>query len=713
MQDLGPMTSTTSLAATRPPEPVTERPGAFRSSLSARATVALTWLYVLAVALWLLGHDQHPETTWWLSDWATLPIQGIALWRVAVLLIRGHIAGPRRSAWWLVAAFIAGSVIANIVWNFTWAKPRNPAVTLGDALYFLDYLVLSGAFACFIVASGGSLRRPQFWGDMLTIGIAMLAAFWAFLFAPFFDTSAPQALSITTTSAYAVILTLMLAMAALSATQVAGLRRRRTLLLLAVAALFEATWEIAWLAGEFSGRSYVGLFYNFGNLICFALLTTAAATERGVEPAEDSARTLAYNALVFLPALCVLVGVVLAAGSAPTARNWVNWVPVLLVLLLAALVVARQSSMRVAISGLYHLLAVRNSDARLTELARRSSDVIVVMNEHLTLTFVSPTAHSMLGRTAEELTGTGATHMLGPANEAGLEAFLNALLAADAAPLELETTMTTPAGEQRFLQISGTNQLGNRLIAGVALTLRDITTHRRLEREIIDVAARERLRMCSDIHEGLGQELSGIALLLHCAASNPNADARTQQQSLEVIVGHVNRTIEGARRLAEELSPIHIARGSLVTVLNRLAQDLRARHAARVDFTPPTEECVLDANIADHLYRIAKEAAGNALRHSGGTVLTIALCGGARDVTLTVTDNGRGMVLADGASSGLGLRMMNFRARAIGAALRIETAPGGGTRLAITVPLQVGTDRAAIDAGLQAAAGRQTVSAPS
>ena len=69
------------------------------------------------------------------------------------------------------------------------------------------------------------------------------------------------------------------------------------------AAVVESAWEIAWLAGEFSGRSYVGLFYNFGDVLCFALVATAALAERDVSPAQDLERSLESSAHGFLPAV--------------------------------------------------------------------------------------------------------------------------------------------------------------------------------------------------------------------------------------------------------------------------------------------------------------------------------------------------------------------------------------------------------------------------
>jgi PAS domain S-box-containing protein len=480
----------------------------------------------------------------------------------------------------------------------------------------------------------------------------------------------------------------MMAMGVLLVTQTLGLRGQWTPIMLVAAALAEVAWEIAWLAGQLNGRSYVGLFYNFGDVICFSLVAIAAAIGRHDEHTAAVDRSLESNVYGFLPALAVLIAVALLAGSTVTAYSADAWVRVVLVLLGGLLLVTRQRGVRAEIQALNQALSVRESYARITELARRSADLIVVVSETLHLTFVSPAAESVLGASPAQLTNTPATRLLGPTNEAELAVFLHSLLAGGTSNAEMEATITRHDGGLRVLAISGSNQLANRLIAGVILTLRDITVRRALERDVIAVAAHERMRLSSDIHEGLGQELSGIALLLRSAATHPIPDPRQQRECLEVIVAHVNRTIEMARDLAEELSPVHIARDSLEMALTRLVQGLHERVLVNVELESSLQDKRLDPNIADHLYRITNEAISNALKHSNCTKLRIEINIRDQTIFLTVTDNGCGIVPTLQRPAGLGLRMMHYRARVIGGILRLESASGGGTRLVVTVPLR-------------------------
>jgi signal transduction histidine kinase len=302
----------------------------------------------------------------------------------------------------------------------------------------------------------------------------------------------------------------------------------------------------------------------------------------------------------------------------------------------------------------------------------------------------------MLGARVSDLQNLPAARLLGAENEAIMAAFLDDLIARPGTSTEMETEITTRAGDARVIRVIGSNQFANPLIEGISLTLSDVSEQRALERELLDIAIRERIRLCSDIHEGLGQELAGIALLLQTVSTHPLRDQQSHQKALREIVGYVNGAIDTARKLALGLSPVHTVRNSLSTALQRLAADTSNRLPVRVEFEAGSDDPWIDDGAADHLYRVAQESISNALRHSGCTVINIALRTSEAGITLAITDNGCGFDPPPDRHRGLGLRMMEYRARVVRGKLRIEPLPEGGTRVAITVPLY---KLAAVNAG--------------
>lgn len=208
-----------------------------------------------------------------------------------------------------------------------------------------------------------------------------------------------------------------------------------------------------------------------------------------------------------------------------------------------------------------------------------------------------------------------------------------------------------------------------------------------LEREIIEIANREQTRIGSDLHDGLGQDLTGIALMLR------GIDAQLRQEGsavrLEDVIGLVNAAIENTRALARGLSPVSAERDGLRAALQALAARVAARHGLPVKFEARTTQPLrLDETAATHLYRIAQEALTNALRHSLATRVRIRLEAAGGELHLKVQDNGRGIASdALRASEGLGLKIMRYRAQMLGGDLVIERGVGGGALVRCSCPL--------------------------
>jgi signal transduction histidine kinase len=217
--------------------------------------------------------------------------------------------------------------------------------------------------------------------------------------------------------------------------------------------------------------------------------------------------------------------------------------------------------------------------------------------------------------------------------------------------------------------------------------------HRSYER-IRDLGARllhaqdmERARVARELHDDISQQLAlleiDLDILTGLATDGAEGLARTSLERSQTIARSVHD-------LSHRLHPAKLRLLGLVAALKALRRDLAARSdiviALEYDELPP-----LDPEITLCLYRVAQEASQNALKYSHARKIVITLRRAGDAVSLTIADDGRGFDVDQAWSKGLGLASMSERTESIGGTLAIHSAPGRGTRLAITVPLAAST----------------------
>jgi len=218
------------------------------------------------------------------------------------------------------------------------------------------------------------------------------------------------------------------------------------------------------------------------------------------------------------------------------------------------------------------------------------------------------------------------------------------------------------------------------VLRGFAHIARDITELKRLEREVLEISENEQQRIGQDLHDGLGQELTGLAFLSQNLRRRLTASALPEAaEEAQRISRLVNHAIEQTRELARGLSPVELGADGLLAALRSLAGQVQKMCAIPIEIKLHDAVRVEDHNAAIHLYRISQEAITNAARHSRASRIWIGLEDLDRDVIVTVEDNGIGIPVNRIEHKGLGLRLMLYRARMIGATMSVQTRQGGGT----------------------------------
>lgn len=226
-------------------------------------------------------------------------------------------------------------------------------------------------------------------------------------------------------------------------------------------------------------------------------------------------------------------------------------------------------------------------------------------------------------------------------------------------------------------------------LAGSALRTRsDIAAARiallehsqRLEHEIIGISDAEQRRIGQDLHDGLCQFLAALA----CSATSLREDLeklhlQTEANAAGELAELLQESVVQTRDLAYELVPAHVGRVGLVLALESLALSVSRLQGINCtfDFHGATQN--YEERTARHLYRIAQEAINNATRHGKARNVAISLDASAHLTTLRVLDDGVGIAQASSNGSGMGLKIMRYRARQNAGELGIEQPKSGGT----------------------------------
>lgn len=202
----------------------------------------------------------------------------------------------------------------------------------------------------------------------------------------------------------------------------------------------------------------------------------------------------------------------------------------------------------------------------------------------------------------------------------------------------------------------------------------------RLEKELLEIAEAEQRRIGHDLHDSLGQHLTATALAGKVLAKKLANKSAVEPAAADRVVAMVEEAIELTRNLARTLHPIELGADGLENALQNLAANLSGAFTVSCRFQHSGTVVLKDPRAGVHLYRIAQEAASNAIRHGRAQNLLISLDATSNRVMLSVTDDGGGLAAGARTKKGMGLRIMDYRAGLIGATFDIQNLPAGGTR---------------------------------
>ncbi len=255
-------------------------------------------------------------------------------------------------------------------------------------------------------------------------------------------------------------------------------------------------------------------------------------------------------------------------------------------------------------------------------------------------------------------------------------------------PYSMEFRAVLPDGSVRSLhtQTEVFNDENGRPVR-MAGTTQDITEQVELEREIVAAGEHERNRIGRDLHDGLGQDLTGISLRLQGLSRELARERSPHVEGIRDLTAMIQNTIAETRRVARDLAPGFSIELGIGATLRALVEEVNEHSDVKCHAHYSHENELHDAEIATHLYRIAQESINNALRHSGAQNIELRYGRDGDSLFLEILDDGTGILAKGSRGEGMGLRSMHYRARMLGGRLEVGLRSQGGTRVLCSCPV--------------------------
>ncbi len=322
--------------------------------------------------------------------------------------------------------------------------------------------------------------------------------------------------------------------------------------------------------------------------------------------------------------------------------------------------------------------ALRKSEERYRVLVETMSDGLVQGDGAGTVTFVNNRFCEMVGVVKDEIIGNSILNLF---YEDDRENFMEQVRGKRIMRKSaFEIKLKSRSGGKIDAIVSPRPIVDDRNhLAGIVAVFTDITERKYLERQVLETSMKEQQRIGRDLHDDLGQILTGTGFLCESLVRKLSNKSLPEAEDARGVFALINQAKDHTRMLSRGLSPVEIDSGGIVAALERFARTVEGIYSVSFNLDCDPSITINDRMVETQFHYIVQESVTNAIKHGRAGSITVSLKKIRGKVHLGIRDDGIGIPADIDANKGLGLRIMQYRANAIGASIKIAKNRGKGT----------------------------------
>jgi diguanylate cyclase (GGDEF)-like protein/PAS domain S-box-containing protein len=470
----------------------------------------------VACASSLLAGWGGARATEFVGAWGTTPLQLVALLLLWPVMHEATLTLHRRRAYRLLFAALVLDLAASIGWGYDALTSNTTLGSWPDVLFLFYYPITAAACVLLYFDLGGRLDSARSVIDFATLAIGFGALLWFTALKPLSTFTAAELAEKWSVIGYGVGNAMALVAGAMVAMQITDWRAQRPLVWLLCALVATLVADLLWVNAELRGNYEVGEAIDVAYFAFYLCLVLGARAQRTQRHARADTLGLQGDLRGSLPMVALSTGIIALLDDRLGLTNFQSPLLIGVMLVSTVLVILGQGLATREVVGLHREVATRRFDERLTELVRRSSDMIAICGADGVIGYASPSAQQVLGAGPAELIGKRIDEVIGP-DAPYVRAVFEEVRQADHSEQTAVFSIPQPEGDKRSYKMVIANLCHVESIGGITLNIRDVTDATRLNEQLRTLAFHDPLTLLANrtlfadrVHEAMHHLAEGM-----------------------------------------------------------------------------------------------------------------------------------------------------------------------------------------------------------